>query len=72
MVIPRPSLALRLYYLCIVIKAERISNDSVDNGYSFPDEKDNLTAYGGGRAQLMVPGGLLQDISKCKETTTRY
>ena len=48
----------------VVIKAERISNNTVDKGYVFPDEDDNLTAYTGGSAQLMVPNGLLQDICK--------
>ena len=50
--------------LCAVIKAERISNDSVDNEYVFPDDEDSLTDYGGGYAQVMVPAGLLQNISK--------
>ena len=48
----------------IVIKAEHISNDSVDKEYLFPDEDDNLAAYEGGYAQVMVPSGLLQNISK--------
>lgn len=50
--------------LLVVIKAERISNDSVSKGYVFPDEDDNLMAYAGGKARLMVPSGLLQNISK--------
>ena len=50
--------------LYVVIKAERVSNDSVDKGYIFPDKNDNLSTYAGGNAQLMVPAGLLQDISK--------
>ena len=50
--------------LCTVIKAEHISSDSVDKDYVFPDEDDNLSAYNGGNAQLMVPIGLLQNISK--------
>ena len=48
-----------------VIKAERVSNDSVNKDYVFPDEDDNLTSYAGGNAQLNVPSGLLQNISKC-------
>ena len=52
-------------HLYIVTKAERVSNDSVYRGYIFPDEDDNLTAYAGGNAQLMIPSGLLQNISKC-------
>ena len=52
----------------IVLKAERISNDSVDRGYVFPDENDNLTAYTGVSAQLAVPSALLQDISKYSYT----
>ena len=56
------------YYFCAsfyaVLKAERISNDSVDKEYVFPDENDSLAAYGGGHAQVMVPSGLLQNISK--------
>ena len=54
------------FYLCLyaVLKAERISNDRVDKEYVFPDENDNLTAYEGGYAQVMVPSGLLQNISK--------
>ena len=50
--------------LCTVIKAERVSSDSVDKDYVFPDEDDNLAAYSGGNAQLMVPVDLLQNISK--------
>ena len=50
--------------LCTVIKAERISNDSVNKDYVFPDEDDNLSTYNGGNAQLMVPIGLLQNIRK--------
>ena len=50
--------------LYVVIKAERISNDSVIQEYVFPDDEDSLTAYGGGYAQVMVPSGLLQNISK--------
>ena len=30
----------------------------------FPNEVDNLTTYSGGSAQLLVPVGLLQNISK--------
>ena len=30
----------------------------------FPDNDDDLTEYNGGAVQLMVPGDLLQDISK--------
>ena len=52
-------------YACIVIKAERVSNDSVGNDYVFPDEDDDLTAYAGGNAQFTVPSGLLKNISKC-------
>ena len=50
--------------LYIVIKAERVSNDNMYRGYMFPDEDDNLTGYAGGNAQLMIPSGLLQNISK--------
>ena len=50
--------------LYAVIKAERISNDSVDEEYVFPDDEDSLTAYGGSYAKVMVPSGLLQNISK--------
>ena len=61
---------IRLYvvvlspYMFVVLKAERVSNETVDNGYVFPDEDDNLTAYTGGSAQLTVPGGLLQNIGR--------
>ena len=51
-------------YLYTVIKAERISSDSVDKDYVFPDKADNLADYNGGNAQLMLPIGLLQNISK--------
>ena len=47
-----------------VIKAEHVSNDSVNKEYVFPDEDDNLTVYEGRYAQVMVPSGLLQNISK--------
>ena len=52
-------------YMFEVIKAERVSNGSVDKGYMFPDENDDLTTYTGGSAQLVVPSGLLQNLSKC-------
>ena len=54
------------YLTCLyaVIKAERVSNDSVDKDYVFPDEDDNLAAYNGGNTQLVLPIGLLQNISK--------
>ena len=51
-------------YIFVVIKAERIPNDDVDDGYTFPDNDDDLTKYKGGAVQLMVAGDLLQDISK--------
>lgn len=51
-------------HMFAVIKAELLTDD-LDEGYVFPDEDDNLTDYNGGSAQLMVPSGLLQDISKC-------
>ena len=52
-------------YAYIVIKAERLTNDGVHEGYMFPDEDDNLTAYNGGNARLMVSSDVLQSISKC-------
>ena len=48
----------------VVIKAERVSNDSVGEGYVLPDKNDVLTAYGGGIAQLMISSQLLQNIGK--------
>ena len=52
-------------HLCfVVLKAERVSNDSLNRGYVFPDEDDNLTAYTGGITQLSVPVGLLQNVCK--------
>jgi len=48
----------------VVIKVEHVSNDNSVEGYVFPNENDNLTGYAGGRTNLMVPSGLLQDISK--------
>ena len=48
----------------VVLKAERISNDSLSKGYKFPDEDDNLTEYTGSSAQLSVSADLLQDLSK--------
>jgi len=36
----------------------------MDKEYVFPDEDDDLTNYAGESAQLVVPTGLLQDISK--------
>ena len=56
-----------VFHTCLytVIKAERVSNDSVNKDYVFPDEDDNLKSYTGGIAQLNVPSGLLQNISKC-------
>ena len=51
-------------YVFAVLKAERVSNESLSTGYIFPDESDNLSAYTGGSAQVMVPGGLLQNLCK--------
>ena len=51
-------------FVCAVLKAERVSNEFLDKGYVFPDEDDNLTAYMGGSAQVMVPGRLLQNLCK--------
>ena len=48
----------------VVLKAERVSNDSLSKGYKFPDEDDNLTEYTGSSAQLSVSADLLQDLSK--------
>ena len=50
--------------MCLVLKAERVSNDSLDKEYVFPDKDDDLTAYKGRSAQLTVPSGLLQDLCK--------
>ena len=57
---------LLCFHACLytVIKVEHISNYSADEDYVFPDEDDNLTAYVGGYAKLMIPTGLLQNISK--------
>lgn len=52
--------------MSIVLKAERVSNESLEKGYVFPDKDDNLTSYTGGSAQLAIPGDLLQDICKFK------
>ena len=38
----------------VVLKAERVSNDSLSKGYKFPDDDDNLTEYTGSNAQLSV------------------
>jgi len=48
----------------VVIKVERVSDDDIVEGYVFPNENDDLTGYAGGSTHLMVPSGLLQDISK--------
>ena len=53
--------------MCIVLKAERVSNESLEKGYVFPDEDDNLTSYTGKSAQLAIPGSLLQNICKLKK-----
>ena len=42
-----------------------MSNETFDDGYVFPDEDDDFTAYTGRSAQVMVPSGLLQEICKC-------
>ena len=54
-----------LYIVFSVLKAERVSNETFDDGYVFPDEDDDLTAYTGRNAQVMVPSNLLQEICKC-------
>ena len=48
----------------VVLKAKRVSNDSLSKGYKFPDEDDNLTEYTGSSAQLSVSADLLQNLSK--------
>ena len=48
----------------VVIKAERVSNDSVDEGYVFPDKNDNLATYTGGKSQLTITGGLLHNLGE--------
>ena len=50
----------------VVIKAELVSNDEVNEGYMFPDD-DDLTEYTGGSVQLMIPSDLLQEISECNK-----
>ena len=57
-------LCISITCLYTVVKAERVSNDSVNKDYVFPDEDDNLTSYTGGSAQLTISSGLLQNISK--------
>ena len=42
-----------------------MSNETFNDGYVFPDEDDDFTAYTGRSAQVMVPSGLLQEICKC-------
>ena len=51
-------------HILLVLKAERISNGSMNKGYMFPDEGDDLTAYTGKNAQVSLSGGLLQDLCK--------
>ena len=49
----------------VVLKAERVSNDSLSKGYKFPDKDDNLsTEYTGSSAQLSVSTDLLHNLSK--------
>ena len=50
--------------MCVVIKAEQVSSDSMYEGYVFPDEDDNLTAYTRGNSQRMIPSEIIQNISK--------
>ena len=52
----------------VVIKAERVSSNNTDEGYVFPDDDDDLMDYNGGTVQLMIPSGLVQDISKQKSS----
>ena len=51
-------------HILVVLKAERISNGSINKGFMFPDEDDDLTVYTGKNAQLLLSGGLLQDLCK--------
>jgi len=53
-----------LYYLCVVVKAQRLSNENVQAGeaYVFPDEQDDLTSFSGGDAQIMVPNSILRHV----------
>lgn len=53
---------LSLSRLFTVFKAECLSNEDVSNGYSFPDEDDDLSNYKGESPHLMIPSTLLQNI----------
>ena len=46
-----------------VVKVERVSDEDMNEGYSFPDEDDDLTNYEGESTQLMIPSSLLEDIN---------
>ena len=47
-----------------MLKVEHIPDESLEKGYVFPDEDDNLTSYTGGNTQLAIPGSLLENICK--------
>ena len=58
--------ACRLCLSLAVVKAQLLSNDSVQAGedYVFPDKQDNLASFTGGDTQIMVPNSVLKLVLK--------
>ena len=46
-----------------VVKVERVSDEDMNKGYTFPDEDDNLKNYERNSTQLVIPSSLLEDIN---------
>ena len=49
-------------HIFAVLKAEYVSNGTINKGYVFPDEDDDLTNYTGRNAQLSMSSNLLQEL----------
>ena len=52
---------MHLSHVFTVVKVERVSDEDMNEGYTFPDEDDDLTNYEGESTQLMIPSSLLED-----------
>ena len=51
-------------HIFAVLKAKYVSNGTINKGYVFPDEDDDLTNYTGRNAQLSMSSNLLQELCK--------
>ena len=58
------SIKWQIFLLFIVIKAQLISNDSVQAGedYVFPSQNDDLSDFTGGNTQITFSNDVLKDV----------